>query len=102
MLQAREGDALPAEGESDTGVFLFRTRALRRSLDAMRRTGSGLGKITREFNLLPVLSQLDALPGNVLSARIMTEEESVGVNTPAEADFLASILTARTQRQEQR
>jgi hypothetical protein len=32
----------------------------------------------------------------------MTEEESVGVNTPAEADFLASILTARTQRQEQR
>jgi bifunctional UDP-N-acetylglucosamine pyrophosphorylase/glucosamine-1-phosphate N-acetyltransferase len=63
VLQAREGDALPAEGESDTGVFLFRTRALRRSLDAMRRTGSGLGKITREFNLLPVLASSMRCPG---------------------------------------
>jgi len=97
VLQAREGDPMPSEGESDTGVFLFRTGALVRSLETMRATGSGLGKITRELNLLPILSQLDTLPGNVLSAPIISEEESVGVNTPAEAEFLASILEARRE-----
>jgi HAD superfamily hydrolase (TIGR01509 family) len=97
VLQAREGDPMPSEGESDTGVFFFRTRALVRSLATMRTTRSGLGKITKEQNLLPVLSQLDTLPGNVLSAPIILEEESVGVNTPAEAEFLASILEARRE-----
>jgi HAD superfamily hydrolase (TIGR01509 family) len=97
VLQAREGDSMPSEGESDTGVFLFRTRTLRRSLEKMRATGSGMGKVTKEQNLLPILSQLDTLPGNVLSAPIILEEESVGVNTPAEAEFLASILEARRE-----
>jgi bifunctional N-acetylglucosamine-1-phosphate-uridyltransferase/glucosamine-1-phosphate-acetyltransferase GlmU-like protein len=96
VLQAREGSTMPREGESDGGVFLFRTGTLLRSLETMRTTGSGMGKVTKEWNLLPVLSQLDVLPGNVLSAPMMiTEEESVGVNTPAEAESLASILTAR-------
>lgn len=97
VLQAREGDPMPSEGESDTGVFLFRTGALSRALESMRTTGSGMGNVTKEWNLLPVLSQLDTLPGNVLSAPIITEEESVGVNTPAEAEFLASILEARRE-----
>lgn len=97
VLQAREGDPMPSEGESDTGVFLFRTGALLRSLETMRATGSGLGKVTKEWNLLPVLSQLDTLPGNVLSASIISEEESVGVNTRAEAEFLAPILEARRE-----
>jgi hypothetical protein len=66
-----------------------------RALETMRTTGSGIGKVTGEWNLLPILSQLDTLPGNVLSAPVFTEEESVGVNTPAEAEFLASILEAR-------
>ena len=88
---------MPSEGESDAGLFLFRTGALLRSLEKMRVTGSGLGKITKELNLLPILSQLDTLPGNVLTAPIISEEESVGVNTPAEAEFLASILEARRQ-----
>jgi hypothetical protein len=56
-----------------------------------------MGKVTNEQNLLPILSQLDTLPGNVLSAPIILEEESVGVNTPAEAEFLASILEARRE-----
>jgi bifunctional UDP-N-acetylglucosamine pyrophosphorylase/glucosamine-1-phosphate N-acetyltransferase len=98
VLQAREGDSMPSEGESDTGVFLFRTNALIRSVAAMRISGSGLGKATKEWNLLPVLSLLDTLPGNVLTAAIGTEEECVGVNTQAEASLIASILQARGAR----
>jgi HAD superfamily hydrolase (TIGR01509 family) len=95
VLQAREGDAMPPSGESDAGVFLFRTRAAVRALAAMRTAGDGMGRVTKEWNLLPILSRLDTLPGNVLSAPIMTEEESVGVNTPDDARFLASVLSTR-------
>jgi bifunctional UDP-N-acetylglucosamine pyrophosphorylase/glucosamine-1-phosphate N-acetyltransferase len=95
VLQAREGDAMPAEGESDAGVFLFRTRPLRRCLQTMSLSGESLGQGTRERNLLPVIPQLDGLPGQVISARIMSEEESVGVNTPAEARYLSEVLSSR-------
>jgi bifunctional UDP-N-acetylglucosamine pyrophosphorylase/glucosamine-1-phosphate N-acetyltransferase len=98
VWMSREGDPMPEEGESDTGVFLFRTGALRRSLESMRADGAGIGKITREWNFLPIFSRLDTLPGNVLTAPIITEEESVGVNTPGEAAFLTSILMTRAEQ----
>ncbi len=95
VAQAREGDGMPQEGESDAGVFLFRTGALKRSLEAMRCAGVGIGRSTKEWNLLPVFPLLDSLAGNVLTAPILTAEESTGVNTPADAAFLESVLLAR-------
>jgi len=95
VRQAREGDAMPVEGESDSGVFLFRTRTLRRQLRSMSFDGSGLGRRTGERNLLPLIPRLDSLPGNVISARIMSDEESVGANTPGDAHFLTDVLSAR-------
>jgi bifunctional UDP-N-acetylglucosamine pyrophosphorylase/glucosamine-1-phosphate N-acetyltransferase len=91
VLQAREGDVLPARGESDSGVFLFRTAALRRTLPRLLESESSLGKQTRELNFLPILPML----GHLITLPIMTEAESVGVNSPADAAYLERHLLSR-------
>jgi bifunctional N-acetylglucosamine-1-phosphate-uridyltransferase/glucosamine-1-phosphate-acetyltransferase GlmU-like protein len=95
VLQAREGDAMPDFGESDSGVFFFRSIALRRLLGELERSGGGIGARTGEFNFLPVLALASRLEGSLLTPRIMTEEESIGVNTPEDAERLARVLRAR-------
>jgi bifunctional UDP-N-acetylglucosamine pyrophosphorylase/glucosamine-1-phosphate N-acetyltransferase len=91
VLQAREGDALPPRGESDSGVFMFRTAALRRTLPRLLKSAAALGKQTGELNFLPILPMLDHL----ITLPIMTEAESVGVNSPADAAFLKRHLLSR-------
>jgi bifunctional UDP-N-acetylglucosamine pyrophosphorylase / glucosamine-1-phosphate N-acetyltransferase len=84
VLQAREGDVMPESGESDSGLFLFRTEVLRESLTALIASPDALGARTHELNFLPIFPRLD----NIVSARIMTEEESIGVNSRADAEYL--------------
>jgi bifunctional UDP-N-acetylglucosamine pyrophosphorylase / glucosamine-1-phosphate N-acetyltransferase len=91
VLQAREGDSMPERGESDSGVFLFRTEALRRYLPLLFDSAECIGKRTGEFNFLPIFPILDGL----ITAPIMTETESVGVNSPADAAYLEKTLLAR-------
>jgi bifunctional UDP-N-acetylglucosamine pyrophosphorylase / glucosamine-1-phosphate N-acetyltransferase len=91
VLQAREGDSMPERGESDSGVFLFRTEALRRYLPLLLDSAECVGKRTGEFNFLPIFPLLD----NLITAPIMTEAESVGVNSPADAAYLEKQLLAR-------
>ena len=95
VLQAREGDAMPEHGESDSGVFFFRSIALRRLLAELQRSGAGIGARTGEFNFLPVLPLAARVEGSLLTPPIMTEEESIGVNTPHDAEILAAVLRAR-------
>lgn len=95
VLQAREGDAMPATGESDAGIFCFRTFALRRYLEWTSDSPSRRGALTREDNFLPVLPFLDGVPGNLLTAEILEEEESVGVNSRRDAEALGLVLRAR-------
>jgi hypothetical protein len=95
VLQAREGDIMPDYGESDSGVFFFRSLALRRLLAELQESRAGLGKRTKEFNFLPVLPLAGRTEGSLLTPRIMTEEESIGVNTPQDAEVLAAVLRAR-------
>jgi bifunctional N-acetylglucosamine-1-phosphate-uridyltransferase/glucosamine-1-phosphate-acetyltransferase GlmU-like protein len=95
VLQARERDPMPARGESDSGVFFFRSLALRRLLAELERGGTGQGSQTAEFNFLPVLTLAGRLPGSLLTPRIMTEEESIGINSPQDAGILAAVLLAR-------
>jgi HAD superfamily hydrolase (TIGR01509 family) len=95
VLQAREGDVMPTEGESDSGVFLFRSIALRRLLSELRRSGAGIGARTGEFNFLPVLPLAARVEGSLLTPGIMSEEESIGVNTVEDAERLAAVLRAR-------
>jgi bifunctional N-acetylglucosamine-1-phosphate-uridyltransferase/glucosamine-1-phosphate-acetyltransferase GlmU-like protein len=88
VLQQREGDVLPAEGESDSGVFFFCVDALRQSMDELLLDPRALGRETTEVNFLPIFPLLDAMPGRLITARIMSEEESVGVNTKADAAYI--------------
>jgi bifunctional N-acetylglucosamine-1-phosphate-uridyltransferase/glucosamine-1-phosphate-acetyltransferase GlmU-like protein len=93
VLQAREGDSMPERGESDSGVFLFRTEALRRYLPHLLASGECIGTKTGELNFLPIFPMLDRL----ITAPIMSEAESVGVNSPADAAYLERQLLARSQ-----
>ena len=93
LRQAREGDIMPAIGESDTGFFCFRTRVLRKALDELRGSGV-IGRQTREFNMLPAIP-LIAQTGRVLTPQAITPEETIGVNSVEDAELVAQILGER-------
>jgi bifunctional UDP-N-acetylglucosamine pyrophosphorylase/glucosamine-1-phosphate N-acetyltransferase len=90
LLQAREGDPMPARGESDTGFFCFRTAALIRLLDELRRSPAN-GRGTGEFNFLPVIP-LAARHGIVITPRLMSVEETVGINSAEDGAGLETFL----------
>jgi len=90
VRQGREGDPLPDHGESDTGFFCFRTVFLRRLLRELRAR-SDPGKLTGEFNFLPVIL-LAARRGSVLTPQIMQPEETVGVNSKEEVAMIEKFL----------
>ena len=94
LRQAREGDAMPESGESDTGFFCFRTTRLADLLEAQRSEGGGAGTVTREFNLLPVIPRAARVDGGsrVVTPRHMSIEETVGVNSPADATLVEEFL----------
>jgi HAD superfamily hydrolase (TIGR01509 family) len=87
---AHEGDLMPDRGESDTGLFCFRTQVLQRLVAELRRTSS-VGASTREFNFLPVIP-LAARQGLVLTPQFMRVEETVGVNTKEDAVAIERFL----------
>ena len=91
LKQAREDDAMPETGESDTGFFCFETTALRRLLHRLRTESGGMGTATREFNLLPIIP-LAARQEVVLTPRVMRLEETVGVNTAEDAAIVEAYL----------
>jgi bifunctional N-acetylglucosamine-1-phosphate-uridyltransferase/glucosamine-1-phosphate-acetyltransferase GlmU-like protein len=93
LRQAREGDSMPETGESDTGFFCFETAALWRLLDRLRAENGGMGTVTREFNLLPVIP-LAARREVVLTPRVMRLEETVGVNTREDVAAVEAFLEA--------
>jgi HAD superfamily hydrolase (TIGR01509 family) len=91
LKQKREGDAMPEQGESDTGFFCFRTSALSRNLACLRSDAESSGAVTGEFNFLPVLP-LMSRRGTVLTPRIMSLEETIGVNDTRDATILERFL----------
>ncbi len=93
LLQKREGDEMPADGESDTGFFCFRTDRLRRFLGELREDAGAQGNATGEFNFLPVIPVV-AREGIVVTPRIMTIEETVGVNSREDAAVVEPFLRA--------
>jgi len=92
LLQAREGDNMPSQGESDTGFFCFRTEILRSLLTGMRRDEDTLGARTGEFNLLPVIPFAAAAGLRVLTPQLMEIEETIGINSPADASRIEPFL----------
>jgi bifunctional N-acetylglucosamine-1-phosphate-uridyltransferase/glucosamine-1-phosphate-acetyltransferase GlmU-like protein len=81
---------MPARGESGTRFFCFRTPVLVRLL-AELRAAPATGRGTGEFNLLPVIP-LAASQGTVLTPRLMSVEETVGVNSAGDAGVLEEFL----------
>jgi len=85
LRQAREGDRMPEEGESDTGFFCFETQALRGLLAGLREQPAQEGRSTGEFNFLPAIPFASRQGLRILSPGLMTLEETVGINTAADA-----------------
>jgi bifunctional N-acetylglucosamine-1-phosphate-uridyltransferase/glucosamine-1-phosphate-acetyltransferase GlmU-like protein len=83
---------MPERGESDTGFFCFRTETLRSLLAEQRRNPEQAGALTREFNLLPVIPLAAKLGLSVITPRLMTLEETVGVNSTRDAAIVEAFL----------
>lgn len=94
LRQAREGDPMPAEGESDTGFFCFRTRVLQDLLANPSITGA-TGNRTGEFNLLPVIPYAAQHGYRVVTPRLLDIEETVGINNSADAARIEPYLRSR-------
>jgi bifunctional UDP-N-acetylglucosamine pyrophosphorylase / glucosamine-1-phosphate N-acetyltransferase len=92
LRQAREGDRMPQEGESDTGFFCFETKALRGLLAELRRQPGQHGGSTGEFNFLPVIPFAAHRGLEILSPQLMTLEETVGVNSAMDAAAVEAFL----------
>ena len=92
LLQAREGDPMPPRGESDTGLFCFRSDVLRGLLRQIRSHGAAQGAETGEFNLLPVIPFAAVSGYAILTPQLMEPEETVGINCPADAARIQPFL----------
>jgi bifunctional N-acetylglucosamine-1-phosphate-uridyltransferase/glucosamine-1-phosphate-acetyltransferase GlmU-like protein len=92
VLQAREGDAMPEEGESDAGVFCFRSGDLSALLGELHASPLAIGRQTREFNFLPIIPLAAQTGRLVLTPRVLRPEETIGVNNPADAQKLEDFL----------
>jgi molybdopterin-guanine dinucleotide biosynthesis protein A len=97
----REGDAMPAIGESDAGLFSLSREAY---FDLLPRFADTVapGAATRERNFLPFIPWLAAQApassghgGAVRTFRCASAIEAVGVNTPDEASLIARHLRDR-------
>jgi bifunctional UDP-N-acetylglucosamine pyrophosphorylase/glucosamine-1-phosphate N-acetyltransferase len=97
LRQAREGDAMPEEGESDTGFFCFETDSLRRLLPELRQLGLE-GSETREFNFLPVIPLAAGQGLEILSPPVMTLAETIGINSAADVAAAETFLRERHAR----
>ncbi len=90
VLQARENDEMPARGESDCGIFIFRTDVLRKTLEEEHAC---LGRVTGERNFLPILPAVSRR-GKVLSVRIAKPIEALGVNTREDAEAISRHISS--------
>ena len=96
LLQRREGDAMPAEGEGDVGVFALTRETFQRDLQHFAQsTTSGAG--TGERNFLPFIPWL-AQRGHLVATIPCTDRmEAVGINTPEDLRTVEAWLQQRVE-----
>lgn len=93
LLQQREGDAMPPEGEGDIGVFAMTRAAFERDLPAFARettTGAGTG----ERNFVPFVPWL-AQRRTVVTIPCTDPREAIGINTAEDLQVVESWLVER-------
>jgi bifunctional N-acetylglucosamine-1-phosphate-uridyltransferase/glucosamine-1-phosphate-acetyltransferase GlmU-like protein len=93
VLQRREGDPMPVEGESDMGVFSLSRGAFLYQLPTFAATVP-LGAGTRERNFLPFIPWL-AFKGPVVTVSSTDVMEATGINTPEELVAMEEWLRTR-------
>ena len=84
---------MPEEGESDAGVFCFRSRELITLLGELRASPLATGRKTREFNFLPIIPLASQTGRTVLTPRVLHPEETIGVNNTQDAQKLEEFLS---------
>lgn len=93
VVHRREGDAMPAEGESDMGLFAMTAQAFLESLTGFAR-GVERGKGTGERNFLPFIPWLSARE-EVVTFPAHDPIEALGINTPADLATVETYLASR-------
>jgi bifunctional UDP-N-acetylglucosamine pyrophosphorylase/glucosamine-1-phosphate N-acetyltransferase len=93
VRQRREGDPMPAHGESDMGLFSLSPRAVGEWLPEYARTVSS-GSGTGERNFLPFVAWA-AARGPVATCTPLDARESIGINTPAELAAMDEWMRTR-------
>ena len=93
LRQRREGDDMPAKGESDMGLFALARDTYDVDLAEYARTVTP-GGATGERNFLPFIPWL-ARRRAVVTFPCTHPSEAVGINTPAELDEVAAWLRSR-------
>jgi bifunctional N-acetylglucosamine-1-phosphate-uridyltransferase/glucosamine-1-phosphate-acetyltransferase GlmU-like protein len=93
VLHRREGDAMPDEGETDSGLFSLSRQAFFERLPAFAAAPMAHGAETRERNFLPFIPWLHA-GAEVVTFPCVSWIESVGVNTPEDVALVAPHLPA--------
>jgi len=91
----REGDAMPARGETDIGLFDLSLDAYRRDLLHFAR-GAEPGSVTGERNFLPFIPWL-AATGGVHTFPAASAIEALGINTPADLSAIETYLASATR-----
>jgi bifunctional N-acetylglucosamine-1-phosphate-uridyltransferase/glucosamine-1-phosphate-acetyltransferase GlmU-like protein len=95
VLHRREGDAMPARGESDMGLFSLSREAFLGDLAEFAREGVR-GAATGERNFLPFIPWI-ARRADVVTFPGVHQMEAIGVNTPDERDRVAAHLADRAR-----
>lgn len=93
VLHRREGDEMPASGESDAGVFDLSRRCY---LDWLPQyaTDPAIGARTGERNFVPFVARV-AARGRVVTVPCAEPEEAIGINTQEELARIEAHLRAR-------
>jgi bifunctional N-acetylglucosamine-1-phosphate-uridyltransferase/glucosamine-1-phosphate-acetyltransferase GlmU-like protein len=93
VLQRREGDAMPAEGESDMGLFALSSEAFRSWLPDYAASLEA-GRTTGERNFLPFIPWVGTR-APVLTFPASHPMEAIGVNTVEELRHVEEYLKSR-------
>ncbi len=96
ILQRREGEPVPASGESDIGLFALSFDSYAADLPEYARSAEA-GRATGERNLLPFVPWL-ATRGPVVTFPCTDPMEAVGINTPEDLQRVEQWLLARDRR----
>ena len=94
VLHRREGDAMPADGETDAGLFALSAAAYLDELPRYAAVPGASGTVTGERNFLPFLPWIERV-GRVTTFPCVDEEETIGVNTPADLAAVEPYLARR-------